>query len=136
MQRRWLVPGRARHARETAFLGSVIALNVVGFVVVAFLTLSALTYGVVGWSETPTRIGYCGQSYTRFDDEPKPLEQLVERGPNAIPATILEPTIGTLPIGAPLPSRYPLGAGYNGCGPLVLLHLDGGYLRYEKLGGP
>ena len=130
------MPDRQGRARERAFLAFVLSIAAIGVVVVAFLAWSAETYGVLGWSATPTPIGYCDQSYTRFDDAPTALEALVEGDPTARRAPVLEPTIGTLPIGAPLPSGYPLGAGYNGCGPLVLLHLDGGYLRYYKLGGP
>jgi hypothetical protein len=136
MQGDGLVPDGARQARETAFLAFVVGIGLFGFVGVAVIAWSAGTYGVLGWSSTPTRIGYCDQSYTRLDDEPAPLDQLIERDPHAVGATVLEPTIGTLPVGAPLPSGFPLGAGYNGCGPLVLLHLHGGFLRYSKLGGP
>jgi len=130
------VSDRARQASETVVLASVIGIVLVDAVVVVFLAWSAVTYGVVGFTATPTRIGYCDESYTLLDEAPRTWQEIVRADPIAHSAPLLDPTIGTLPIGAPLPSGFPLGEGYNGCGPLVLLHVDGGYLRYYKLGGP
>jgi hypothetical protein len=122
--------------RETAVLALVLAVVIIGIGIVGLSLWGRANYGVFGWSATPTRLGYCDQTYTLLDEQPRTWDQVVARDPQAASALILEPTLGTLPVGAPLPSSHAAGAGYNGCGPLVVLHLGSGYRMYYKLGGP
>jgi len=127
------VVGRVR--RDLPAVGSIVV-AAVGLAALVSMAWAWATYGVFGWSSTPTRFGYCGQTDTRFDDVPRTWGQVVAMDSEALGGVVLEPTIGTLPVLAPVPSGYAPGAGYNGCGHLVVLHLASGYWRYDKLGGP
>jgi hypothetical protein len=123
-------------ARSTAFLAAIIALNVAGAATVGMFIWIRGAYGVWLPSQTPERIPLCGQTYTKRDDRLFTLDQAVRGDPDPSPI-VLEPTILRLPIGNPTPSRFEPGAGYNGCGHMVLLRVaDDGYLLYFKLGGP
>lgn len=50
---------------------------------------------------------------------------------------VLTPTVGLIPLAVTRPTRYEMGAGYNGCGSVLLLKVaDDAYVVYAKLGGP
>lgn len=95
------------------------------------------TYGVWTILDAPTRLVLCHQPYTRFDDRPWTRAEVARHDAQADQALVIESTVGRLPVGLPEPDRFVAGAGYNGCGHLLLLHVDAdAYVVYYKLGGP
>jgi hypothetical protein len=94
-------------------------------------------YGVWTPFEPPARFELCDQNYTRFIDERWSLEEAVARDPEARTAFVAPVTFGALPLGLHAPARFEPGAGYNGCGHLLLLQLAAdSYVPYYKLGAP
>jgi hypothetical protein len=94
-------------------------------------------YGVWTPLEPPARFEVCDQNYTRLDEEQWSFEQAVARDPQARSAIVAPATFGALPLGLETPARFTPGAGYNGCGQLLLLKLAAdSYIPYYKLGGP
>ena len=101
-----------------------------------FLVWARGTYGVWGTWQTPAQINLCDQVYTTQDGQAHPYAQTVGAGPETSPI-VVEPALGRLPLMIPQPERYQAGAGFNGCGSTLLLHLGpDAYVEYHKHGGP
>jgi hypothetical protein len=114
---------------------------VVGLLAALVLATGSVTirsvYGVWSPLEPPARLELCDQNYTRFTEDRWSLEQAVARDPEARTAIVATATFGALPLGLRAPPRFEPGAGYNGCGHLLLLKLAAdSYVPYYKLGGP
>jgi len=122
--------------RPNVFLAGVVSLVIVGVAAVGSTMWVRATFGVWGiWTE-PERIPLCDMSYTKRDGRVLSYAEAVGPGPDPTPV-VLEPTVGALPLRFANPARYEPGAGYNGCGHMLLLRVaDDGYIRYFKLGGP
>lgn len=126
----------SRSTRANLFLAGVLAIVVAGVAVLGSLVWVRASFGVWGMSAVPERIPLCDQSYTKRDDRLLTYAEAVGPGPEPSPI-VLEPTIGELPISFAAQPRYEPGAGYNGCGSMVLLRIaDDAYVRYVKGGGP
>ena len=123
-------------ARENLFLAGVIALALMGVAILGFFIWVRASFGVWGVSALPERIPLCNQSYTKRDDRVLTYAEAVGQDSEPSPI-VLEPTIGRLPISLAAQPRYDPGAGYYGCGRMVLLHVaEDGYVQFFKLGGP
>jgi hypothetical protein len=124
---------RGRRARQLVI---AIALGVAAVAVAALFWVRA-TYGVWSPLEAPTRFPMCDQRYTRLDGRPRTFDEAVDYDAQARDAIVLDATIGRLPVPIPSPWQFTPGAGYYGCGHLVLLRIEPDrYVLYYKLGGP
>jgi hypothetical protein len=132
-------PGDAATAHRRGWTVWVV-LSLVALVLVVTagsLGVVRVTYGVWTPNEAPTRFEICHQVYTRFDDHPRSLAEVTRLNAEGPLALVIEPTVGLLPIGVSEPDRLEEGAGYQGCGHLVLIRSGpDAYVMYFKLGGP
>lgn len=127
----------AHRRRVSAPAVVTFAMAVVGLLLATGTLWIRATYGVWTIAEAPTRIELCHQSYTRFDDQPGTLDEATAHDASAGGALIIESTVGRLPVGLREPDRFAEGAGYNGCGSLLLLRVGpDAYVAYYKRGGP
>jgi hypothetical protein len=94
-----------------------------------------MTYGVWWIGTAPERIPVCQMTYTKRDDRFLRYPDAVEGQQE--PPIVLRPSLGLIPLAPERPADFDLGAGYHGCGSMVLLQVGlDEYVVYSKLGGP
>ena len=126
-----------RPAPEDVRLGLLVAVIVAGVI--------ALVGGllIVHWYEPqdglfgrPARLAACGRDYVRERDTTLTLVQVNEGVPAGMSATIFEPVIGQLPLGALFSGPRDFN-GVQVCDTVVFLHLGPDvYAPFELQGGP